>query len=122
MLENTMVGILRAQNSIGLAAQNNSISSAFMREGALRVRQGLTSGNEFAVKEGEELQAKGEEMKADTYEFLGSAIGELNSDINIVSEDCEESCEETEASSESIKANPYINHKFMESGSFDVTA
>ncbi|MCL2633866.1 MAG: hypothetical protein FWD34_05055 [Oscillospiraceae bacterium] len=109
MLENTMIGILRAKNNIELASQNQLIASSFIGAGKVRVKEGLLSGNEDAIKEGEELQAKGEEIKADTFEHLGNAMNDLNSDINVVAENSEElqiSSENAPENQEHVEGEP----------------
>jgi hypothetical protein len=103
MLENTMIGILRAQNNIALASQNQRIASSFIGEGRVRVRH----KSEEAVKEGEELISKGNAIKTDTFEYLDNAMNDLNSDVNFVTENndspCEESYEESETGDNNVR-------------------
>ena len=106
-----MVGILRAQNNIELASQNQRIANSFISQGRVRVRH----QSEEAVKEGEELIAKGQAIKTDTFEYLENAMNDLNNDINVAVENYEG----VKASAENSTEPPCVNHEYMESG-FDI--
>jgi 3-hydroxyisobutyrate dehydrogenase-like beta-hydroxyacid dehydrogenase len=83
---NTMMGILSAKNSVGLAAQNQRIANSFVNEGRVRERHAATVGDEDGAEKAREMQAKGEKMRADTYEYLQDA-----SSVGAVSDDNDES-------------------------------
>ncbi|MCL2853825.1 MAG: hypothetical protein FWE20_12510 [Defluviitaleaceae bacterium] len=72
-----MIGIISAQNSIGLAAQNQGLANQTYRHGRILERQGVTDGNQDAVEKGQEMQERGKEMQASTFEHLGEAAESL---------------------------------------------
>jgi len=99
MLVNVMIGILRAQNNVGLAQQNQNIADSFVRNGRILIYEATTVRDEAGVEEGEAMIAKGEAMKTDTFEHLDNAMNDLNSNVNVVSEQYEET-ENSDVSSE----------------------
>jgi len=111
MLENVMIGILRAQNNIELASTNQRVANSLIGDGRVRVREAATVRDEEGLKEGEEMQAMGEAMKADTFDLLDNALEELNvSSVSISADDYEES----EALSENSQENMYVDYEHTE--------
>ncbi|MCL2198228.1 MAG: hypothetical protein FWB80_04815 [Defluviitaleaceae bacterium] len=87
-----MMGVLTAQNNIGLAKQNQATANQRYLAGRVRERQGITDGNPDAIKEGQEMQAEGKEMELGTFEHLSNAMYS----INYVSNESEDSYDETD--------------------------
>ena len=73
-----MVGIISVQNSIGLASKSRGTANSTVSADRIREREGIMSGDEKAVEQGQELQAKGEEIKAGSLTYLREAMDGVN--------------------------------------------
>ncbi|MCL2224178.1 MAG: hypothetical protein FWB96_04315 [Defluviitaleaceae bacterium] len=100
-----MMGVISAQNSIRLAEQNQGLANQRYLAGRIRVRQGLTDGNQDMIEEGQRLQAEGKEMEFGTFEQLGNAmrnINDITADNRAEYDNSEDSCEENSQETQSV--------------------
>lgn len=110
-----MMGVLTAQSNIDLARQNQANANQTYRAGRIREGQGRLSGNQDAVEEGQELQAKGKEMESGTFEHLSNAmynINNIDTDTQTNTYESEDSQDETtqetqSSSDEQTNDEPY---------------
>jgi hypothetical protein len=92
-----MMGVISAQSNIELARQNQGLANQRYLAGRIRVRQGLTDGNQDMMEEGQRLKDEGKEMEFGTFEHLGNAmhnINNINADNSTENDESEDSYEE----------------------------
>jgi hypothetical protein len=100
--QSLMMGVITAQSNIELARQNQGLANQRYLAGRIRVRQGLTDGNQDMIEEGQRLQAEGKEMEFGTFEHLGNAMHNINNINRSEYDECEDLYDENSQETQSV--------------------